>query len=166
MESVVYKGVMDGILEIDANGQIWRIKPRRRRAEHALPAGYFQVRLMVEGIRHHALAHRLVWIHFRGPIPAGMQINHKNGNKTDNRLRNLEVMTPSENARHATRVLRVGRCANQNGEANHAAKLTEQQVTEIRRRRATGERLKSIAKDFGVSDRAVSKIALGQRWAS
>ena len=32
--------------------------------------------------------------------------------------------------------------------------------------RAGGEPLKSIAEDFGVSDRAISKIALGQRWRS
>jgi hypothetical protein len=45
------------------------------------------------------------------------------------------------------------------------AQVSEAQAMEIKARRKTGEALKSIAKDFGISDRAVSKIALGQRGA-
>jgi len=44
------------------------------------------------------------------------------------------------------------------------AKLTNAQAAEIRARRATGERLKVIAQDYGVTDRTVSKIALGRSW--
>ena len=41
--------------------------------------------------------HRLVWLAFNGCIPEGMQINHINENKLDNRLENLNLMTPKEN---------------------------------------------------------------------
>ena len=43
------------------------------------------------------LIHRLVWETFNGHIPEGMQVNHINEDKADNRLFNLNLMTPKEN---------------------------------------------------------------------
>ena len=126
-----------------------------------MPTGYLMGRAMVDKTRLSGLAHRLVWRHFNGPIPVGLVINHRNGDKADNRLANLEVVTPSENARHATRILGVGRCTDQNGMMNHAAKLTTDQVWAIRARRAAGERLTSIAADYGIAMQTVSKLARG-----
>lgn len=174
-EVVVYDAVTQGLLEIDPLGRIWKIAERRgnrwgappkirkvtrRRAEHDTGT-YLQVRWMVDRKRTNALAHRLVWMHFNGRIPGTLTINHKNGDKQDNRLENLELVTYSENAKHAARVLKVGHCANQWGEQNYQAKLTEKDVAEIRRRRAAGERLIPIAKDFRVTYQTISKIARG-----
>ena len=53
--------------------------------------------------RKQITGHRLVVISFLGEIPDGMQVNHINGNKTDNRLDNLEVVTQCENMAHAVK---------------------------------------------------------------
>ena len=45
--------------------------------------------------------HRAVWETFVGPIPERMHINHKNLDRADNRLENLEVVTPKQNSQHA-----------------------------------------------------------------
>lgn len=41
--------------------------------------------------------HRIIWETFNGEIPEGMQIDHKNNNRTDNDLNNLQIVTCSEN---------------------------------------------------------------------
>lgn len=163
-EEKVYRAVEIGLLRIDDEGRIWRRKGRRHvRAEKLTGNGYLQVRWMVMGKRHHALAHRLVWRHFKGSIPDRLTINHKDGDKANNNLGNLELATYSEQAIHARRVL--GKCR-QDGEKNPAAKLTASEVVEIRRQRKSGQSLKAIAALFGISDKTVSKIALGHRWAA
>ena len=43
---------------------------------------------------------RLVWFAVNGPIPKGMEINHKNHDQADDRIENLELVTRSENSRY------------------------------------------------------------------
>lgn len=177
-EETVFRAVQAGWIEVRPDGSVWRIAQRRksrwdgsvtiyptkpRRIDRA-KKGYRTVKIMVDGVQTSTPAHRLVWRTLVGPIPAGLTINHKNGNKRDNRLGNLELATYAEQVRHAREILKVGRL-DQNGTRNTMAKLTEKAVREIRRRRKAGERLRAIAADFGISDRTVSKIARGERWA-
>lgn len=49
--------------------------------------------------RHKAQVSRIVWRAFNGDIPEGMQIDHKNNNRKDNSLENLQLLTPSENTK-------------------------------------------------------------------
>ncbi len=47
--------------------------------------------------------HRAIWEHFRGPIPRGLHIHHRNGDGVDNRLANLVLIEGSGHLRkHAT----------------------------------------------------------------
>ena len=157
-EEQVYPAVIKGLLRIDAAGRVWR---KDRRAEHDT-GHYYQVRVMRNKVRYHALAHRLVWLHFNEPIPGNLQINHKNGDKHDNRPSNLELATNSENVKHAIQVLDKGR--HQDGEANSMSKLTQNDIREIRARREKGELLRVIAADYKVTYQTISKIARFNRW--
>lgn len=175
-EDEVYSAVESGELTIDSTGRIWRVAARRgnrwtgktnrvpcvpRRAEN-FTGDYLQVRVMFDGQRVHALAHRLVWLHLHGPIPMGLTVNHWNGNKTDNRPSNLELATPAEQSAHSRTTLRRGRL-NQWGPHNPMVKLTTAQVREICSRRSSGELLRVLAADYGVREQTISRIARGDR---
>ena len=49
------------------------------------------------------LAHRIVWEMHNGTIPEGLETDHVNGKKTDDRLSNLRVVTHAENMRNRSR---------------------------------------------------------------
>ena len=69
---------------------------------HCKTNGYVQlvIKNPWTGEKVRTSAHRLIWVLFNGDIPSDMQIDHKNGNRSDNRIENLRVVTLTENARN------------------------------------------------------------------
>lgn len=95
-------------------------------------------------------------------------VHHINGDPTDDRIENLELTTRSAHARgHVTleQLDRIGNARKSRGSANGGAKLTEDQVREIRRRLAGGSLGKDLAIEYGVTPVTISKIKLGKKWA-
>lgn len=121
--------------------------------------GYKQAKLCRNGSGELRLVHRLVVEAFSGPIPAGMEINHKNGVKTDNRLCNLEVVTPKENIHHA----HASGLTSNRGDTHRMAKLCRESVAEIRLR--AGETTQAaLANEYGVSPSTISRVLSGDVW--
>lgn len=119
---------------------------------------YSGVTLRKNGKSYTCYIHRLMWLTYRGRIPKGFEINHKNGRKQDNRLVNLECGTPKENMVHAWRTgLRT---------AEHSGKLKVRQVRQIKRRLANGAKPVVLARQYGVSDGAIYMIKNGHTWGN
>ena len=76
------------------------LKPRM------LNSGYYIVQLYKNSIQKWYQVHRIVWEAFNGSIPEGLQVNHINEIKTDNRLENLNLMTCKENINYGTGIER------------------------------------------------------------
>lgn len=74
--------------------------PDGERAEVLTPTGYGRVQVY-RYPQTYAMAHRVIWIARYGLIPNGLEINHLNRRRWDNRIANLELVTRHGNARHA-----------------------------------------------------------------
>lgn len=122
--------------------------------------GYGQVGLSGDDGQKFFLVHRLVMLAFVGEHPENPHVNHISGDTLDNHLLNLEWVTRSRNSQHA---FEIGLSGNF-GENHYRAKLTYDDVTEIRRRLFLGETNSAIARDFGVTPGAISQIRTGITW--
>lgn len=108
------------------------------------------------------MTHRLVADAFLGPIPHGMQVNHKNGEKHDNRVENLEIVTASENRAHSYRVL--GIAPNRPSVFGNAT-LDWNSVDAIRKEYAGGGTSYSkLGEKYSVSKRTIMEVVLKRRW--
>lgn len=63
--------------------------------------GYLRIDIIRNNTKKRIRKHRFIWEYFNGEIPKGFQINHIDGNKTNNSLNNLELNTAKQNAQHA-----------------------------------------------------------------
>lgn len=102
--------------------------------------------------------HVLVAAAFLGPRPDGLSINHKDGQRENNRVDNLEYTTASENTAHA---YRLGLIAPRRGSANARAVLTEADVLGIRARTTRGV---DEARRFGVTPTLICNIRKRKVW--
>lgn len=166
-----------GIFSVDEHGRVWRHKRyyNSRSEPHDLKKsrivgsnkdGYLNISLSRDpndnSKKMMILAHHAVWLAARRKIPDELEINHKNGIKTDNRLENLELVTHVENMRHARSVLGWQPKQFGKGEGNVNAKLTDDSVLKIRA--SIGETQRALAKRFGVSQAAINSIKLRKTW--
>jgi hypothetical protein len=105
--------------------------------------------------------HRLVAEAFIPNPENKPQVNHVNGDKTNNCVENLEWCTGSENIRHRIDVLGVTTSV---GENHPGAKLDEQRVLSIRERLSAGEKGRDLAKEYNVVFQTISDIKRRKLW--
>jgi predicted XRE-type DNA-binding protein len=168
----VWKDVVgyEGFYQISNFGRIKRILKFRKERNHQerilnpsiSSDGYYRLILCKYKTRKNANIHRLVSEAFIENIYNKPQVNHKNGVKTDNSVKNLEWVTAKENCVHATS---LGLNYQLGGELHHMSKLTSKQVCEIFDLYINKNILqKEIAKIYSVSQSQISRILNFQRW--
>lgn len=149
----------EGLYAVSDKGHVIRTNKYRnstgRPLRPSVVSGYHRVTLSKENTRKAMLVHRLVADAFIG-ITSGFDVNHLNGDRLDNRLENLEVVTRRDNERHKWATLKTGALNN--------IKLCADEVLEIRRLYASGQSLSSLAKRFGVGKSNISAIVNRHTW--
>lgn len=126
--------------------------------------GYLRVHLAKNLAHHDKYIHVIVMEAFVGPCPDGMEVNHKDAVKSNNRLQNLEYATPLENIHHSIGMgLWKPEMCSVPGSRNGKAKLTEADIPAIR---LMAETLPHhvVAERFGISRSVVQKIHARTAW--
>ena len=123
---------------------------------------YLCVCVCVNAKREFLRIHRLVGLHFVQNPENKPVINHKKGIKTDNRASELEWATISENTQHAYDTGLIKN--NVRGERLHSAKLSENDVREIRKLLKINKSLHEIASLFNVGYANIYAIKERKSW--
>lgn len=129
-------------------------------------AGYFFVMLCNREGNFTRTVHTLVLETFLSPRPEGYIANHRDGNKQNNYIENLEWVTPSENIKHAYKLgLTKSLGWSQGiGENNSHSKLKDGEVWLIKRLLWFEYPQRKIAKMFSIGKSTVTHINLGESW--
>jgi len=155
----VFKKHPSGALVSD-HGNVIGVKGRKLKQAMS-NCGYAVVSLRNPDGRITRSVHRAVVETFIGPIPDGLVVNHKNGCKHDNRLSNLEIVTSSQNAKHA---VATGLQKPMSGEKNGQAKMDVCSIENICRDIMQGKTNADIGITYGLHERYVSLIRHKRRW--
>lgn len=144
------KANADGIVDLDAGYTVVLQQTHKKTGRV-----YFNMTWM--GFRKSVLVNRVIALRFL-PNPDRLpQVNHIDGDKANNGVKNLEWASASENERHAHRTgLKSGR-----GSANSNARLSASDVVEIR---TSGADIASLAEKFGVSRSTISNVINRRTW--
>lgn len=164
-----------GAFSIDEQGRIWReqwfagplrvpVNGEPTLAERNNTAGYLIVPFQWDGVGHVVMSHRVVYMEAtKSPLPNHWQVNHRDGDKQNNRPENLEAGPAAANVAHSKYVL--GNTHGAKGSRHGAAKLTEDTVREIRRLATSRELTQTeIGKRFGVCNAVVSAVVNRKSW--
>ena len=145
-----YWAQIDGAEDGYMVSNLGRVKGIRKPllGQHDNGIGYLQCKIkMKDGKSRWLKVHRLVAAAFI-PNPFGLSdVNHKDGNKANNRADNLEWTSHAENVRHA---IKTG--------LHFKRRLTPGQIKEIRSSRG---RQAELAEKYGVSQTTISQIRRG-----
>lgn len=155
----------EGLYEVSDLGRVRRSSGGKgTRAGYVLrdsptTKGYRKVGLC-DGARQKTRAvHKLVAEAFIGPSPDGMEVNHIDTDRTNNRRTNLEYVTPQGNSAHMAAMGHSTR-----GERAAHTHLTERDIRCIRALRRDHVPLDAVAFTFKISKQAVCDIAKGRTW--
>lgn len=153
---------VDRVVPFSSNGRHFNRKVRGRILKlKKTTRGYVTVGLKLSQQRQSwKLVHRLVAEAFL-VSSCDRHVNHKDGDKTNNSLENLEWVTPKENMQHA---VREGLHWAPRGEACVNAVLTEEDIRKIRSMRASGAENRTLADRFGVHINTIYDITKKRRW--
>lgn len=166
----IWKDVVgfEGIYQISNTGKVKGL-PRKYLIERLLKPyisehGYLMVRLYPSG--KHKTIHRLLAEAFI-PNPDNKPfVNHKDANKQNNDLNNLEWVTRLENIHHAVR-LGLYNCKNRRsfkGRHHPLTTLNEDIVLDIREKYSKGANRYQLAEEYSISYNIVNKIVNRITW--
>lgn len=152
---------LHGLYLISSLGRLKSCKTGRILKLSCNECGYVHVKISIRGLDKDVKIHRLVAKSFIHNPGSKEQVNHKDGDKKNNCVENLEWMSARENTHHA---LEIGLIKNRlfpNHRKRNGRGISESVREEIREMYEGCGPLKAIAKQFNISLSYVSMIGRG-----
>ena len=169
-ETEVAELIHNGTLSITSDGHVYRhtranrhgqtitlMTPRRIDLDNT--RGYRRIAVSIDGKVRMVAVHRLVWHLTHGPIPPGLQINHLNGDRADNRITNLELCTASHNINHSYATLDRNHPWHKATTWRGKPRVTDEQARAAQQMRAGGATLKEMSETLGISMSHAGRLA-------
>jgi hypothetical protein len=151
-------GRVRSVDRVNSQGAKLKGKPRKLITDRD---GYYVVGLTRNAVMRYHKVHRLVAAAFI-PNPDNLpQVNHVEGNKSDNRACKLEWCTNQENIDHS---VMVG-SRDPVGESNGRARLSELDVVDIRWLKGLGMSISALAREYQVTRTNIRHIVTGRSWS-
>ena len=122
---------------------------------HTRSDGYKEVRIKGKNYLYHRIV-AMTWLKNHNNFE---QINHIDGNKTNNKVCNLEWCTPKQNLEHAANIGLMSRGSNR-----YNSKLIESDIYDIRELIKNGKTILEISKLYNVSFQLISNIKRNKVW--
>lgn len=157
-DSLILDALRMGKIQVDpCHGHIYSCQRFRNKKllNGANANGYRVHKICFNGTKYQVRAHRIIWLACNGSVPDGLEIDHIDRDKSNNSINNLRLLTGSGNKTNR-RIF--------DGAGNPNAKLSSEQVKNIRLRYKTGELIREIAVRFGMSVTSIREICTFQSW--
>ena len=152
MDNEVWRDVVgyEGLYKVSNFGNVMSAPKKTRYEEREMTKsigseGYLHVHLRKDGKESQKLVHRLVAEAFIANDDNKPQVNHIDGNKQNNNVKNLEWVTRSENLLHAYRVLKRTRKFDYMPRPSRR-RFTKDQIIEIRN---SSKSQSELAREYG-----------------
>jgi len=148
---------------IHPDGRVYNFKSQKFRTVSLTEDGYYDTTISNGAYSNKSYPlHRLLAYYFiLNPMPdVTTDINHIDGNKSNNELSNLEWVTHKENMTHS-----VDNNLKTYSSGKKGSHLNEEIVSEIKKMLYQGHTHSQIAKQFNTTRPCITQIASGNRWA-
>lgn len=124
--------------------------------------GYYLLRKMYDSHVYHYCEHRVIWYFCKGEFDLNMTINHKDFDRTNNNIDNLELMTQKDNLHYT---MDAGRLNTAKGEDNGKSLFTNEEVQAIRHLHKEGWKKKTLQNMFDIKwSNTLGRILNGARY--
>lgn len=143
------------------DGQIWSNKTHKYVAQRISPSGYYHVNLSIDGKCRTFQVHRLIAKAFLDATDVTPIINHKDGNKLNNHVTNLEWCTYQYNTQHAETSRLTHHAVGVN---SRFGKFSEEDISNIRQLRNHGLSQYQIANMYNVTRSSIQQILDGKNY--
>ena len=143
---------------------IKRKKNIKRNIAYGTRKGYKRVILRYKGKYIACSAHRLIWTYFNGKIPEELTINHIDGKKDNNDIKNLELATYKYQIYHAAYITKTKN--DMQRENNTNSKITMDCARKIRAMRRNNYKLREIKSllNIDITLKQICKISKNKQW--